>query len=114
MFSLPVKKSTVLFVRVFKFYLFETVYNAVILVPTMVAYAMRVEVDWTFYLSSFLAVILLPVVPVVVSCLIGGLISGFSARFKTKNIIQIVLTMVFALGVVLLAGSLDKIIANIA
>lgn len=114
MFSLPIKKSTVLFVRVFKFYLFEVVYNAVILVPTMVAYAMRVEVDWTFYLSSFLAVVLLPVVPVVISCLIGGLISGFSARFKMKNIIQIVLTMIFALGVVLVAGSLDKIIANIA
>lgn len=114
MFSLPIKKSTVLFVRVFKFYLFEVVYNAVILVPTMVAYAMRVEVDWTFYLSSFLAVVLLPVVPVVISCLIGGLISGFSARFKMKNIIQIALTMIFALGVVLVAGSLDKIIANIA
>ncbi|MBP5205128.1 hypothetical protein J6Z37_02405 [Candidatus Saccharibacteria bacterium] len=114
MFSLPIKKSTVLFIRVFKFYLFEVVYNALILVPTILAYAVRVEVDWTFYLSSVLAIVLLPVIPVVISCLIGGMISGFSARFKMKNIIQIVLTMAFALGVILIAGSLDKIIAKIA
>ena len=36
MLSLPVKKSTVLTIRVLKFYLFETMINAVILAPAMV------------------------------------------------------------------------------
>ena len=35
LFSLPIKKSTILFVRIFKFYLFEVVYNALFMLPAI-------------------------------------------------------------------------------
>ena len=41
MLSLPVKKSTVLTIRVLKFYLFEVMINAIVFIPAMVVYAMR-------------------------------------------------------------------------
>ena len=50
--SLPIKKSTVLFIRVFKFYLFELMYNSLFLLPAMIAYANNVNVGSTYYLVS--------------------------------------------------------------
>ncbi len=114
MFALPIKKSTVLFVRVFKFYLFEVLYNALFLAPAMLAYAMRIEVDFTFYLSSALALLFLPVIPVVISCIVGGVTSSISSHFKMKNLVQIVVTTVVLLGVLYVVGNLDTALAKIA
>ena len=36
--SLPIKKSTILFVRIFKFYIFELLFNSMFLLPIMIAY----------------------------------------------------------------------------
>ena len=44
MFSLPIKKSTVLFVRIFKFYVFELIFNTIWLLPVMIAYIRWAEV----------------------------------------------------------------------
>ena len=114
MFSLPIKKSTVLFVRIFKFYLFEVLYNAIFLAPAMIAYAMRIEVDFTFYLASAIAILFLPVIPVVISCIIGGLTSSVSSHFKMKNLVQIIVTTIVLLGVLFVVGNLDTALAKIA
>lgn len=112
--SLPIKRSTVLFVRVFKFYVFELLYNSLFLIPAMVVYATKVQVDFTFYLSSFFAILLLPIIPIVISCIIGGIISHTSSKFKYRNFIQIALTMVFLVFVFYLSFNLEGMISNLA
>ena len=111
--SLPIKKSSVLFIRVFKFYIFELLYNSLFLLPAIVVYATRVEVEMTYYLSSFFALLLLPIFPIVVSCILGGIISQTSSKFRFKNIVQIALTMVFLVFVFYLSFNLEGMIANI-
>ena len=91
--SLPIQRSTVLFIRVFKFYVFELMYNSMFLVPAMVAYVRYVDVGVTYYISSIIAILLLPIIPIIISCIFGGFIAGTSAKFKHKNIAQIVITM---------------------
>ena len=93
LFSLPIKKSTILFIRIFKFYVFELLYNSLFLVPAMVAYLNYTEVGASYYIVSILAIFLLPIVPIVISCIIGFITTTFSSKFKFKNIIQIVITM---------------------
>ncbi|MBQ3326106.1 hypothetical protein IJG79_03100 [Candidatus Saccharibacteria bacterium] len=114
MLSLPVKKSTVLFIRLFKFYLFELLYNSLLLIPTMIAYAMRVEVGPTFFVASAAALIFLPVVPIVIGCIIGGITAGFSARFKMKNLVQIITTTVFLIAILVVLSKLESIMGAIA
>ena len=104
--SLPIKKSTVLFIRILKFYLFELLYNSLFILPAMVVYVQYVNVTWTFYLVSFFTILLLPIVPIVISCIIGGIISYSSSKFKLKNIAQIAITMVFLLAVFLVSFNL--------
>lgn len=113
MFSLPIKKSTILFIRIFKFYVFEILYNAIFLLPAMVAYIRYAGINSTFVISSILALILLPIIPIVISCFIGGIISATSSKFKFKNIAQILLTMVFLLGIFYISFNLQNIIQNI-
>lgn len=112
--SLPIKKSTVLFIRIFKFYVFEVLYNSIFLLPAILVYVRYVNVTGTFYLVSLLALLLLPIIPVVISCIIGGIISFSSSKFKFKNIAQIVFTMIFLLLVFYMAFNLENLIANIA
>ena len=112
--SLPIKKSTVLFVRVFKFYVFEVLYNSLFLIPAIVVYLRYVNVGVSYYIVSLLALILLPIIPIVISCIIGGIISVSSSKFRFKNLVQILITTLFLLLIMYASFNLERIIMNIA
>ena len=112
--SLPIKKSTVVFIRIFKFYVFEVLYNSLFFLPAMVIYAVYVKVSVTYYIVSIVAIFLLPVIPVVFSCLIGGITSAISSIFKFKNIVQIISTSIVLLLVLAVSFNLEKILMEIA
>lgn len=114
MFSLPIKKRTILFVRILKFYVFEVLYNSLFLLPAMVAYVRWVPVDWTYYLASFIGLLVFPIIPIVLSCIIGMITSSISARFKKKNIAQIIITFILLIGVLYLSFNLQTLMSKIA
>ena len=97
--SLPIKKRTVLFVRFFKLYVFELLYNSMFLLPVMVAYIRWGNVGPTYYLTCFVMLLMLPIIPIVISCIIGAITSGISSKFKYKNVVEIVLSMIILVGV---------------
>ena len=113
LFSLPIKKSTVLFIRIFKFYIFELIYNSLFLLPAIVVYIRYVDVEPIFYLISVIALLLLPIIPIVISCIIGGVISFTSSKFRLKNIAQTVITTIFLIFVLFTSFNLEKFILNI-
>ena len=92
--AMPIKRSTIVFARIIKFYLFEMVYCLIFLLPAIIAYALNVEVGASFYLVAITMLVLIPVIPIAAACLIGLLISALSGRFKHKNLWQIVLSFV--------------------
>ena len=107
--SLPIKRRTVLFVRIFKFYVFELMFNSVFLLPIIIAYIRWAEsIDWTFFLTNIVMLLMLPIIPIVISCVIGAIISGLSSRFKHKNIAQIVISMLFFLGLFYLSFNMNS------
>lgn len=115
--ALPVRRSSVFLMRIAKFYSFELFFSALILAPAMVAYVVRVgvgAVEASFYLSSLVALVLLPVIPVVLASLIAMGISGVASRFKFKNLIQIVLTTVMLVGILALSFNIQNIMLSIA
>ncbi len=106
--SLPLKRRTVLFIRIFKFYIFELVFNSMFLLPVMIAYIRWAEnLTWTYYLTSIIMLLLLPVIPIVISCIIGMITSSLSSRFKYKNLVQIVISMAFILGIIYFSYNMD-------
>ena len=111
--SMPIKKSTVLFIRVFKFYTFELMYNSLFLLPALVVYAIYVKINITYYIVSVIGLLLLPIIPIIISCLIGAIISFSSSRFKKKNIAQIAITTCFLVLVLYFSFNLQSIIQNL-
>lgn len=112
--SLPIKKSTVLFVRILKFYIFEFLYNSLFLIPALIVYARYVSVDFTYWIVCAIGLLLLPIIPMVISYIIGFISSGIASKFKFKNIIQIIITTVFLVGILYLSTNLNGVIQNIA
>ena len=112
--SLPIKKSTVLFIRVFKFYVFELLYNSIFLLPSMIVYAIYMKPEVIYYIVSFIGLILFPIIPILISCLVGTFITFVSSKFKGKNFIQSLITMVFLIGVLYFTYNSDNLVKNIA
>ena len=107
--SLPIKKSTIFFIRVFKFYVFELLFNSLFIIPVMISYIRWAEyLDWTYYLSSIIMIFLLPIIPIVLSCIIGIIISSLSSRFKYKNFANIVISMFFLVLVLYISFNMDN------
>ena len=112
--SLPIKRSTVLFIRIFKFYVFELLYNSLFIIPSMVIYADYVHPSWTYYLVSIIALLILPIVPVILSCILGFVISYLSSKFKGKNYIQSIISIMFVFLIIYVSFSSNGFMSNIA
>ena len=53
--SLPIKRSTVLFIRIFKFYIFELIFSSIFIIPLAVAYvgwADSISLNYIFMFKS--------------------------------------------------------------
>lgn len=112
--SLPISKSTVLFIRVFKFYVFELLYNSLFLLPSMIVYAVYVKPDILYYIVSIIGLLVFPIVPILVSCILGSIVSFVASKFKGKNIVQTVLTIVLVLFLLKFSFYSDSLIKDLA
>ena len=108
--SLPIKKSTILFVRILKFYVFELLFNSMFLLPIMIAYIRWDQsISWTYFLTCLIMLFMLPIIPIVLSCIVGVITSSLSSRFKYKNMMQIIVSMTFLVGVFYLSFHMDGV-----
>ena len=113
--SLPIKKTTVLFIRLLKFYIFELKFNTLFLFPLIIAYLRWADkLDWTFFLTSFVMIIMLPIIPIVISTIIGAIMTSISSRFKYKNFVQIFITTILLLFILGVSAFADRIFEYIA
>ena len=112
--SLPIKRSTILFIRVFKFYVFELLYNSIFLLPAMIVYARYIKPGIMYYIVSFIGLLLFPIIPILVSCLVGTFITFVASKFKGKNLVQTLITVIFLLGIMYFSYNSENLVTNIA
>lgn len=112
--ALPISKKTVLFSRVFKFYVFELLYNSMYIVPAMACYAVHVNPGPTFYLVSVIGLLIFPIIPVIVSCIFGSTITFFSSKFRFKNAMQTIITMLFLLLILYISFNYESMMTGLA
>ena len=109
LFSLPVDKKTILFVRMFKFYAFEFLFNGIFLGPAMIVYGINMNMTWLFYLLSVIALFILPIIPIVISSFFGFITTYISSKFKGKNLVQTIITMSILLLVLYYSYNMDAV-----
>ena len=113
LFSLPISKPKIFFTRIFKLISFQFLYNSLFMLPAIVVYAMYEKPNVSFYVISLIMLILLPIIPTIISCIIGYIIKGLTSRFKARNIIQILLTSVMLLFIFYASFNMQGVMANI-
>lgn len=107
--SLPIKRSTVLFIRIFKFYLFELIFHSLFFIPLIIAYLRwTTHLNLSFFITSIIMLLFLPIIPIVISCLIGSIITTITSHLRFKNLAQILITTLFLLLVFYLSYNLDS------
>ncbi len=113
LFSLPIKKSNILFIRIFKLLLFEYIYNLMFLLPAFVAYIYYEKPSIDFYFISLLMTFLIPIIPTVISSFLGYIVKTLSSKASYKKIVQTILSIVVLLLIFFISSKLDSFIDNI-
>ncbi len=113
LFALPIEKSKILFVRIFKLLSFQFLYNALFMIPAYIVYIYYEHPGISFYLISILMTFLLPIIPTVISSIIGYIIKAVSVKFKAKKIVQTVFTMIIFFGIFYISLNTQGIVGEI-
>lgn len=112
MVSLPVSGSAIVVSRFLTMYVTNLMLSILVMVPGIVIYGSNVQPPFTFYVYSITGMILIPLLPITVATAIGALITAVSARMKHKSIVAALLSILFAVGIMVamtaLGGSTEQ------
>ena len=95
LFSLPIKKSTIFFVRIFKLLVFQYLYNLLFMLPAFVIYIYFEHPNVEFYLISIIMTLLVPIIPTVVACFLGYIVKMISSYLVLKPCFLILNILLF-------------------
>lgn len=113
LFSLPISKSKILFVRIFKLLLFQYIYNLMFILPAFVAYIYYERPGISFYLISLLMTFLIPIIPTVISSALGYIIKLFSSKSNFKKIIQTVLSAIIFIFIFFVSMNMESFMKDV-
>lgn len=114
LFSLPIAKEKILFAKIFKLLLFQYIYNLMFLLPAFIIYIYFERPNINFYIVSIIMTFMVPLIPTVISSVIGYLIKMFSSKSNSKRIIQTILSSIVFLAIFFLSSNLENFIKDIA
>ena len=70
LFSLPISKAKIFFTRLFKMISFQFLYNSLFMLPAIIVYVMYEKTSISFYIVSIIMLVLLPIIPTILACII--------------------------------------------
>ena len=114
LFSLPIRKGKILFVRLIKFLLFEYLYNLMFILPAFIIYIYFENPGINFYLISLLITILIPIIPTILAGILGYIVKLVSSKMKHKKIVQMILTGIVLVGLIAFSYTMGDIVTQVA
>lgn len=90
--SLPVSTGTVVACRLLILYAFNFMFIIIVVIPMMVAYGILAQPEPAFYLICFVVMFFIPLVPIVMSSILGTIIAYIASKFRHSNLLNIILS----------------------
>lgn len=112
--SLPIAKKTILATRLIKLMLSQYIWVCLILLPAIAVYAYYEGLTLSLILSSLVMLIAMPIMPVIVGTIVGYVITLIASRFKNKNLIQIIISILTFIIVFAFSYKITDFIESIA
>ena len=113
LFSMPIKKSNILIVRIIKMLLFDYILEIIFFIPVLIKYVLLNNPSITFYIVSIIFLLLLPLIPIIIACIVGYIIKSISILFKRKKLAQIITSLIFVFLVIILSFNIGQIFDNL-
>ena len=107
LFSLPLKRETIIISKLTSLYLLNLVYTLIFMVPGFIAYVKYVPSN--FGILYFILTLFIPIVPIILSSIIGIIISWLTSFFKNKNIGSYIVNLGLVLLVLYFSFQIEKI-----
>lgn len=97
--SLPVKASYIVASRLLLLYTINMVFSIGFMVPCYVVYGMLANPGITFYIYGVLALIFVPLIPMIVASVVGVILGFITSKFKYSNAVNTVVMIVVFTGI---------------
>lgn len=110
LFSLPLKKSTILLSRLLYLVLYNFVIGLIFILPGLFFYIKDTNPNFMFYIIVFFLVLLFAVLPTILACIFGYLTAYCTAKAKRKNIFEMLFYVIFIGCYFILYSNATKII----
>ncbi len=98
--SYPIKHSTIITSRLVILYCSNVFFCLFIMIPAMIVYGIFASPPVLLYIFSILSLLVIPLVPIIISTILGTIITVISSKFKHSNLITIMFYFVFFIGVI--------------
>lgn len=93
--SMPVPPSRILLIRLFGVFAVGLLYELIVMVPTILVYFMELPVHVLGAFFTLLIPVILAVLVLTLSAVLGWVVALISSRLKNKNVIVVILSLVF-------------------
>lgn len=111
--SLPVPSGKILMIRLCGVYFMGLMYELIIAIPTMLVYFIAVKPTVLSVVLNLLLPLVLSFFVLTLSCILGFFVAAISSKVKSKNIITVLLSLVFVSGYYYICMKSQKIIQSI-
>ncbi len=95
--ALPIKESHIVSSRLLLLYGLNIAFTFMIMIPSMIAYGVLARPEISFYIISFIALWFIPLIPIIVSSIVGTIIAYFASEFRHSNMVNIIISFALVL-----------------
>lgn len=107
--SLPIKTSVILTSKIIQLLSLNYLFTALILIPPSIVYFMRVSISPIFFIYLIVAVIFIPLLPIVLASIIAFILSYISSKVRWKNLFLILGSFFTVVGIMAVSMNIEGI-----
>lgn len=93
--SMPIKRKYIVISKFLDIYAVALGVTLIVMLPAYIVYINNVSVNILFHIRFFITMLFVPLIPTIISILIGYVISFISTFFKRKDIVQLIISIMF-------------------
>lgn len=98
--SLPVSTEVIVASRLIILYAINFMFVIIITVPMMIVYGLLARPNIMFYITGFITLFFIPLVPIVIASFLGTLIAYAASRFRHSNVFSMLFSFIILAGII--------------
>ncbi|MBR5227388.1 MAG: ABC transporter permease [Clostridia bacterium] len=111
--SMPIEKKVILAERIIKLMLTQYIWGALFIIPATVVYIKYEGLSVGILITTLVMLFFMPILPIVVGTILGYIVKIISSRFKNKNLIQIITSIIIFILFYVVFGKISEYIQNV-